>query len=87
MAPDAYTQAPKVPPHLLEVWAGFQLLHDSRRIGMDVSAIAPTDVVAWLDLIAVRDPLLREDYFAIVRQLDSYWLSKHRSDGDTQSSD
>ena len=80
MAPAGYEQRPEVPPHLHEVWGAFAALHESRRVGMDASGIAPTDLAAWLDLSQVEDPDLRHYFAAVIHRLDSHWLTQHRKD-------
>ena len=62
----------------------YQVLSRSRQIGMAEFYIPLTEIMAYLDLIQLNDPVEREDFALIVMAIDSAMLA-HKSEKDKQN--
>ncbi len=70
---------PKLYPDLVPVWNAFQELSSARHVGMGgASAIPPSDIAAYLDLIGIHDGESRSLWFRLLRGMDDALLKASR---------
>ncbi|MEK9722238.1 MAG: hypothetical protein VW405_01980 [Rhodospirillaceae bacterium] len=59
------------------VWSAFTQLSAARRVGMAANPIAPSDVLAWLDIHCITDPGERVEFYELLLVMDQAWLRWH----------
>jgi ribulose bisphosphate carboxylase small subunit len=68
------------------LWQAFLTLNAGRQVGMEVNAIALSDVLAYCELVGIDDPDERAELLTVVQRLDDAYLKyirDHRKGGDS----
>ena len=75
--PQALRDRPRLTPWVVEYYSAFQTLSASRPVGMGgVGSIPISEMMAYFELVEIRDPDERLTYVTMTQALDSVYL-KH----------
>lgn len=74
--PEALKNKPRLRPWVADCYAAFQMLSNSRPVGMGgVGPIPISEMLAYFETFEIHDPEERETYITMIQALDSVYLA------------